>query len=108
RVAPRGRCDVLIAGPPCQGFSTLNRARSDDPRNRLSYEVLKWSRVVKPKVIVIENVPGFLESSHWRRIARELDRDGFRVDSFVLDAFHYGCPQYRRRSFTIANRIGVE
>lgn len=108
RTAPSGRCDVLIAGPPCQGFSTLNRARSDDPRNRLSYEVLKWSRALKPKVIVIENVPGFLESSQWQRIVRELERDEYRVDSFILDAFDYGCPQYRRRSFTVANLRGVE
>jgi DNA (cytosine-5)-methyltransferase 1 len=105
---PNGRCDVLIAGPPCQGFSTLNRARADDPRNRLSYQVLRWSRALRPKVVVIENVSGFLESPQWRRIVRELTRDGFHVDSFILDAFNYGCPQYRRRSFTIANSTGAE
>ncbi len=108
KAIPNGRCDVLIAGPPCQGFSTLNRARVDDPRNRLSYQVLRWSRVLRPKVVVIENVPGFLESRQWRRIVTELGRDGFRVDSFVLDAFNYGCPQFRRRSFTIANFRGLE
>lgn len=108
KASPTGNCDVLIAGPPCQGFSTLNRSRVDDPRKRLSYQVLRWSRVLRPKVIVIENVPGFLESYQWRRIARELRRDGFHVESFVLDAFDYGCPQYRRRSFTIANSFCVE
>lgn len=67
---PSGRYDVLIAGPPCQRFSTLNRARADDPRNRLSYQVLRWSRVLRPSVVVIENVPGFLESRQWHRIVR--------------------------------------
>ena len=42
------------------------------------------------------------------RITKALGRDGFRIDSFVLDAWDYGCPQYRKRSFTIANRLGVE
>lgn len=108
RVTPSGKCDVLIAGPPCQGFSTLNRARLSDRRNRLCYQVLRWSRVLNPKVVVIENVPGFLCSPQWRRVSNDLSRDGYRVDSFVLDAFDYGCPQLRQRSFTIANRYGMQ
>lgn len=108
KTTPSGRCEVLIGGPPCQGFSTLNRARIDDPRNRLTSQIVRWSRVLRPKVVVIENVTGFLGSHQWRRVTRGLERDGFHVNSFVLDAFDYGCPQYRRRSFTIANACGVE
>lgn len=108
RSRPTGRCDVLIAGPPCQGFSTLGRRQSNDPRNRLSLQVVRWAKTLRPKVIVIENVAAFLDSPVWRRVARRLESDGFRVDSFVLDAFDYGCPQLRRRSFTIANRNGQQ
>ena len=108
RARPWGRCEVLIAGPPCQGFSTLNRVRADDPRNDLGLQVVRWTRALRPRVVVIENVPGFLKSSQWMRITKALGRDGFRIDSFVLDAWDYGCPQYRKRSFTIANRLGVE
>lgn len=62
RVKPEGQCDVLIAGPPCQGFSTLGNRHANDPRNRLSFQVLKWVQVIRPKVVVIENVAVFLES----------------------------------------------
>jgi DNA (cytosine-5)-methyltransferase 1 len=108
RTQPLSECEVLLAGPPCQGFSTLGRRKSDDPRNQLSLEVVRWARALKPKVVVIENVPQFLLSEHWRRVKRQLENLGFRVDSFVLNALDYGCPQLRRRSFTIANSNGIE
>lgn len=107
KAKPAGGCDVLIAGPPCQGFSTLGRRQSDDPRNRLSLQVVRWAKKLRPRIVVIENVAAFLDSSAWRRVTQRLERDGFHVDSFVLDAFDYGCPQLRRRSFTIANRDGL-
>ncbi len=103
---PTGRCNVLIAGPPCQGFSTLGRRHAGDPRNRLSLEVVRWAETLRPNVIVIENVAAFLDSPVWRRVTQRLEGEGYQVDSFVLDAFDYGCPQVRRRSFTIANRHG--
>ncbi len=108
KTVPIGRCDVLIAGPPCQGFSTLGLRRPNDPRNNLSLEVIRWARILRPFVIAIENVAAFLESHQLQRIKRLLIRDGYHVDSFVLDAFDYGCPQHRRRSFTIANRRGIK
>lgn len=107
RLKPQGNCDVLIAGPPCQGYSTLGRRRNDDPRSQLSLQIPRWVRTVRPKIVVIENVPAFLESRQWARIVNQLRSAGYRVDSYVLDAFDYGCPQYRRRSFTIANANGT-
>ena len=108
KATPRGRCDVLIAGPPCQGFSTLGRRQADDPRNALSLEVVRWAERLHPKVVVIENVAAFLDSSAWHRVVRRLQSTGFHVESFVLNAFDYGCPQIRRRSFTVAHRGGEE
>jgi len=104
RIKPVTGYDVLVAGPPCQGFSTLGSRKIDDPRNKMAFEVSRWSKIAKPKVIVIENVPAFLEAPAWKQLARRLRRQGFRVDTLVLDAVDFGCPQRRKRSFTIAHR----
>ena len=104
RAKPDGSCDVLIAGTPCQGFSSLGRRDADDPRNVLSLEVVRWARALRPKVIVIENVPNFLSAPVWRKLERRIVRMGYSVSACVLDAFDFGAPQLRRRSFTIATR----
>jgi DNA (cytosine-5)-methyltransferase 1 len=106
-VPPRGRCEVLIAGPPCQGFSTLGARKPNDPRNALSLYVASWAKVLKPKIVVIENVAAFLESEEWGRLVRRLRCTGYEVTPFTLDAFDYGVPQRRSRSFTIASRCGT-
>ena len=106
RVAPYGRCDVLIAGPPCQGFSTLGRRDSLDPRNLLSLAVLPWVRHTRPAVVVIENVAPFLASRVWKRLARGLERLHYDVSTVVLNAVEFGVPQLRTRSFTFASRRG--
>ena len=107
RMAPEGRCTVLIAGPPCQGFSTLGARRNDDPRNLLSLDVLRWAKALRPKCVVIENVAAFLDSAAWRKLVRGLETLDYDVSSFTLDAIDYGTPQRRRRSFTIASRGGT-
>src|SRR5581483_8743892 len=56
---PVGSCDVIVAGPPCQGFSTLGRRDPTDERNELSLEVPRWAKLADAKVVVIENVPPF-------------------------------------------------
>lgn len=104
KVTPRGECDVLVAGPPCQGFSTLGSRREDDPRNALSLCVVKWAKALNPGIVVIENVEAFLSSTAWGKVERRLRALDYTVDTFVLDAVDYGCPQTRRRSFTIAHR----
>lgn len=104
RVSPAGRADVLIAGPPCQGFSTLGKRDANDRRNMLSLQVAKWARVLQPEVIVIENVEAFLKSAVWVRLARRLKRLGYTVTAEVHDAADYGVPQHRVRSVTFATR----
>lgn len=104
---PRGRCDVLIAGPPCQGFSTLNIRRARDPRNLLSLEVVRWARVLRPRVVVVENVAAFLLSPVWGQLAKELEGLGYDVAASEHNALDYGVPQLRRRSFTVATRGGI-
>ena len=102
RLQPSGRCDILISGPPCQGFSTLGARRGDNPRNSLCLKVARWAKSMRPKVVVIENVAAFLESDEWERLRRRLKGLDYEVAAFVLDAFDHGVPQLRRRSFTVA------
>lgn len=104
RMTPIGRCDILLAGPPCQGFSTLNRSRSGDPRNQLALEPLRWAKSLRPSLVVVENVAPFIDSIEWLRLANGLSEIGYNVEARVLDAVDFGVPQFRRRSFTIAIR----
>ena len=99
--------DVLIAGPPFQGFSTLGRQDPLDARNDLAFAVPTWAGRCGASVVVVENVPPFLRSPQWRVLAGEFRDRGYEVDSWELDAVDFGAPQFRRRSFTIASRIGL-
>ncbi|SRR6266545_2763062 len=101
---PKGRCDVLLAGPPCQGFSTLGKRDPLDSRNYLSLEVIRFARALRPKIVVVENVAAFINSSVWRTLSDRLWKSGYKVKAFVLDAYDFGVPQIRLRSFTIATR----
>jgi DNA (cytosine-5)-methyltransferase 1 len=99
--------DVLIAGPPCQGFSTLGRQDPLDVRNALALEVPRWAETCAAKVVVIENVPPFLGSPQWRELADALEALGYTIDTWILDAVEHGTPQLRRRAFTVASRVSV-
>jgi len=104
---PHGHCEVLAAGSPCQGFSTLGKRRHDDPRNYLSLDVLRWAKVLQPRVIVIENVSAFLNAPVWERLAAGLKELDYEVSASVLNAYEFGVPQNRLRSFTFASRAGM-
>ncbi|MBN8987457.1 MAG: DNA cytosine methyltransferase [Rhizobiales bacterium] len=99
--------DVVIAGPPCQGFSTLGRCDPSDVRNELSLAILPWAKAAKPQVVVIENVPPFVFSSHWKKLASGLRRLDFDVTVWTLEASDFDTPQRRKRSFTIASRTPI-
>ncbi|MDG3006623.1 DNA cytosine methyltransferase [Paludisphaera mucosa] len=102
-----GACDVLVAGPPCQGFSTLGKRHAHDPRNKLSLEIGRWAKALSPKIVVVENVPKFLESIYWSELRNYLEGLGYDVETHVLNAADYGLPQIRRRCFAFASRIGL-
>lgn len=106
-VVPKGRCDVIIAGPPCQGFSTMSRKRDmGDPRNFLSLEVLRFAEIMRPKVVVIENVAPFLNSPTWTKLRRKFENLGYEFSADIHNALDFGVGQIRKRSLTIATKIG--
>lgn len=106
-LSPPRNVDVLVAGPPCQGFSTLGRRDPKDVRNRLCLEIPRWASSANTQVVVIENVPPFLQAPQWRTMSRNLRKMGYEIVTWELDAADFGVPQHRRRSFTIASRIGL-
>lgn len=105
-VAPE-ELDLLIGGPPCQGFSILGQRLLSDPRNRLFGEFIRIAGELRPKVAVIENVPGLATLGRGvllREIGQAFDELGYDVDCAELLAAQYGVPQMRWRMFFVAWR----
>lgn len=102
------RADVVVGGPPCQGFSPLGRRDPTDPRNRLWRQYVAVLERVRPAFFVMENVPQFLNSAEYRLFQRLLATGGaldtYAVEAFVLNAADYGAPQARRRAVVIGRR----
>ena len=105
--------DVIIGGPPCQGFSHAGRRDPTDPRNSLFMEFIRIIKDLQPKWVVIENVPGILSMKTAKGeyvkdiIKYELEHtDGYKVKYFKLLAANYGVPQKRKRVFFIATNTG--
>lgn len=108
RVVPQGlKCDLLVGGPPCQGFSTLGKLDALDDRNKLSLLMVDWAKATSPSVVVIENVPPFLKSTYWKRIKAAMKRLGYESSEWVLNAADFGAPQSRTRAFAILSKIGL-
>lgn len=102
---PQHDCDVLISGSPCQGFSTAGKRLHDDPRNKLLRVAVVAAARIRPKIVVIENVPGVTFGSHksyWVEAKEDLEKLGYSVVQIVLNAQDFGVPQARRRVMLIA------
>lgn len=105
------RLDVLVGGPPCQGFSVYNHKRGiEDGRTSLYQDYLRVVSGLLPNWVVIENVPGMFsvdDGSVIASIVHGLGELGYHVEYRVLKTEEYGVPQTRRRVIFLANRIGV-
>lgn len=101
------RTDVVIGGPPCQGFSMANRQRLiDDPRNSLYKSFIKAVNMLKPSFVVMENVRGILK--YKEQIYEDYRNIGYHVTAHLLNAKDFGVPQNRERTIFIANKVGID
>ena len=104
--------DMIIGGPPCQGFSVCLKNAGDpkDPRNSLFTEYVRIAKLYKPTVLVLENVPNIIKAKTKSGenvveiIQREFEQIGYHVYSTVLTASDYGVPQMRQRFILIASK----
>ena len=99
--------DVLLAGSPCQGFSTLGQRRVDDPRNSLLLVASRLADKHRPKVVVAENVLGALSGEHrlyWETLHNSMRSLGYRTKDFNINSADFGVAQNRRRVVMIAWR----
>lgn len=106
-----GKIDVIIGGPPCQGFSQKGQRKTiHDERNFLFKYYVEVVKLVKPRYFVMENVPNLLtaENGYFYREIEELFKSmGYSLKSGVLNASDYGVPQNRRRAVIIGKRDGA-
>lgn len=112
RIAGTRTIDVIIAGPPCQGFSLTGPRNFDDPRNKLYLAVIEMVRQFNPKGFIIENVPGMATMYKGQvkdEILKRFKNLGYNVECKILCAADYGVPQLRRRLIFmgIRNDVGV-
>jgi DNA (cytosine-5)-methyltransferase 1 len=101
------RVDVVAAGPPCQGFSALNRGRTGDQRNILYAEVLRCVEETQPQIVLVENVARFLETEKATALTAALRQRGYVVQVGVVNAADYGVPQRRLRALLAATRCST-
>lgn len=110
------KIDVLLGGPPCQGFSIANKNAGDpkDPRNSLFKEFVRTAKVLKPKIVIMENVPNLVNAVTETGdlvldiIKSELRALGYFVEHKIVEATDYGIPQIRKRLVVIASLIKLE
>jgi DNA (cytosine-5)-methyltransferase 1 len=108
--------DIILGGPPCQGFSIANRKAGDpaDPRNSLFNEFVRLGKIFEPKIMIMENVPNLIKARTHNKelvidiILKELQKLGYHVYHKILHATDYGIPQIRRRLVVVASEYPLE
>lgn len=115
RSACPSKPDVIIGGPPCQGFSYAGPTKDPkDPRNSLFRNYVQWVDVLQPKIFVMENVRGILTGKNEKGekvieiIKSSFLAIGYTVKIWELNAANYGVPQNRARIFIVGNKLGIE
>jgi DNA (cytosine-5)-methyltransferase 1 len=103
--------DVIVCGPPCQGFSNAGRRSPRDERNLLYLDVLRIVEKKRPLFVVVENVKGlksFQSGATLDNLTNRLRQMGYIAEWVILNARHFGVAQNRERLFVVANRMGID
>jgi len=107
----KGQLDLLAGCPPCQGFSTMRTLngseRVKDPRNKLIFDLVRLAVALKPKMILIENVPALIKDRRLTEAKRRLQKAGYKwILTDIYNAADFGVPQRRRRMILMASCLG--
>lgn len=108
--------DVILGGPPCQGFSIANKKNGDpkDPRNSLFEEFIRLGKILNPRIMIMENVPNLIKAkTHDGElvidiIKQELENLGYEVEHRIVEATNFGVPQIRKRLVVIASKVKLK
>lgn len=119
----KGKVDLIVGGPPCQGFSTAGKRNPADPRNKLTEEYLDLVSIIQPKYLVIENVAGFnakfkkttsdelsipSDIPYAELVKARLRNLGYKVSSGLVNCSQFGVPQNRVRFLMICEYVGED
>jgi DNA (cytosine-5)-methyltransferase 1 len=114
----KGTITLVAGGPPCQGFSTAGAREEKDERNSLVHSYIKFIEIIKPSLILFENVRGFMfnfissctqvkQNSYYQEVVTKLKSLGYQLDYHVINFADYGIPQNRNR-FILVGKLGKE
>lgn len=102
-----GKTDVIVAGPPCQGFSLTGPRKINDPRNKLYLSAINFISKNQPKAFIIENVRGLYtmwNGQVFKEILKELSKLDYEITYKIVDTATYGVPQHRIRVFIVGTK----
>ncbi len=105
-----GDLELLVGGPPCQGFSTVGNKNMDDPRNQLFRHYFRIVEKLRPQFVIFENVTGFkrlYDGRAFESVCSEFQRLDYAVEARILNAAHYGVPQLRERTIVVGHEKGT-
>jgi DNA (cytosine-5)-methyltransferase 1 len=103
--------DILIGGPPCQGFSTAGMRFWDDPRSQLLKQYVRALKILRPKWFLMENVEGLLTTDNGRYLfeaTQSFINLGYKIRLEKVYAHEYGVPQRRKRVIVLGNRLNID
>lgn len=101
------KIDMVIGGPPCQGFSTVGKGEVKDDRNQLFKEFVRIVKELNPKIVIFENVTGMLAAKNkpiLKQVFKSFESLGYQMDARVLSSEEYGVPEVRRRTIIIGSK----
>ena len=102
--------DMVVGGPPCQGFSTVGKGDAKDSRNSLFQQFVRIVKLTEPKIILFENVTGMLAKKNepvLKKIFSSFEKLGYHMDAQVMSADDYGVPSRRKRAIIMGVKGGV-